>query len=302
MSGFLPVTFREKIGIITSMMLEQERIIEKIKSLCQEDERVVSAMLYGSFALGEGDRFSDVDCFLFFRDDILPPVDKLAWVEQIRPVVLFYQNEFGNYETIFELSGQPGPYFVRAEFHFESVKGMNQFAGLVGDIYFPSIESTILVDKTGELEKTLQPLIGTPHHHDTPADAQFLLDSFLNWSLFGFNLLGRGEWARGGEVLVLIQDYLLRMARVLEGSGQRWITPTRSAEKELSAASYARFKRCTAGIEPEAITAAYWSAWEWGQEMSAALAERHRVVFSEDLANRLTAYFKSLNTMLNKNS
>lgn len=120
-----------------------------------------------------------------------------------------------------------------------------------------------------------------------------MLDSFLNWSHFGFNLLGRGEWARAGELLRLIQDYLLQMTRLLEGSTERWIAPTKRAEWELSAESYARFTTCTAGIEPNALTAAYWSAWEWGIEMSAELARKHRVNWSKALAERLTGYFKT---------
>lgn len=273
-------------------MLEQERIIERIKGFCTADSRVAAAMLYGSFALGEGDRFSDVDCFVFFEDGLLPSVNKLGWVEQIGPVVLFYKNEFGNYEVIFDTAGDP--LFVRAEFHFEEVAGMAQFKELEGKVYFPSAESVILVDKTGVLSENIQPLIGRPNNYDTPQEAQFMLDSFLNWTTFGFNLLAREEWVRSGELLVLVQDYLLRMARVLEGTGTRWMTPARSAEKELSPEAYARYKRCTAGIEPAAITAAYWAAWEWGLELSAALAARHGLDRPLDFVERLEAYFQSL--------
>jgi predicted nucleotidyltransferase len=46
-------------------MLEQERIIENLRSLWQAEDRVQAAMLYGSIAIGEGDKFSDVDCYFW---------------------------------------------------------------------------------------------------------------------------------------------------------------------------------------------------------------------------------------------
>jgi lincosamide nucleotidyltransferase len=94
--------------------------------------------------------------------------------------------------------------------------------------------------------------------------------------------------------LDLIQDYLLRMARVLEGSSGRWIVPTKWVEREISAESYRRFQSCTAGIEPQAIKAAYWASWRWGLELSAALAARHELDRREGLAARLTEVFKDV--------
>jgi lincosamide nucleotidyltransferase B/F len=47
-------------------MLPQEDMIEKVRQLCDQEERVVAALMYGSFALGQGDRFSDIEFYLFF--------------------------------------------------------------------------------------------------------------------------------------------------------------------------------------------------------------------------------------------
>ena len=41
-------------------MFRQEVMIEKLRALCDRDERVVAALMYGSFALTQGDRFSDI--------------------------------------------------------------------------------------------------------------------------------------------------------------------------------------------------------------------------------------------------
>jgi hypothetical protein len=40
-------------------MLQQEAMIERTRRVCREDERLAAAMMYGSFAQGEGDGFSD---------------------------------------------------------------------------------------------------------------------------------------------------------------------------------------------------------------------------------------------------
>jgi hypothetical protein len=50
-------------------MLPQEAMIEKVRELCNRDERVVAALMYGSFAIGEGDRFSDIEFYLFFDEE-----------------------------------------------------------------------------------------------------------------------------------------------------------------------------------------------------------------------------------------
>jgi lincosamide nucleotidyltransferase B/F len=95
-------------------MHQQEIMIEKVRELCERDERMVAVLMYGSFALGQGDRFSDIEFYLFFENETLEGfLDEEAWVSQIAPVELYYLNEFGNGTAIFEN-------LVRGEFHFES--------------------------------------------------------------------------------------------------------------------------------------------------------------------------------------
>jgi lincosamide nucleotidyltransferase B/F len=94
-------------------MLAQEVMIEKVRELCNQDQRVVAALMYGSFALGEGDRFSDIEFYLFFDEEALGDLEEQAWVGQIAPLELYYVNEFGNGTAIFEN-------LVRGEFHFEA--------------------------------------------------------------------------------------------------------------------------------------------------------------------------------------
>jgi lincosamide nucleotidyltransferase len=251
-------------------MLPQERLIERLRALCQEDERLEAAMLYGSFAHLEADQFSDIDAMLYFEEETLPGLDQRAWLERIAPVELFTANEFGVSVAIFEG-------LIRGEFHFNPTGAVEQLAGYRGRIAFPSLEAALLVDKTGRLSRALEPLIGPPPAHDSAGEIRALFDGFHNWFLFGGNLFERGEYARSLEVMGLVQDNLLRMARLQEGRSERWITPTKNLEGDLSPAAYRRFQACTAPLEPEALEKAYQAAWAWGNELIDGLAQRYHL-------------------------
>ncbi len=153
-------------------MLQQEVMIEKVRELCQRDGRVVAALKYGSFALGQGDRFSDIEFYLFFADNAPEESEAEAWVGQIAPLELYYTNEFGNGTAIFEN-------LIRGEFHFEPYSKV----GLVEaweSAWFPALESVVLVDKRGELSRRVSRLVGRPPEMDTPERALFLCRSLMN--------------------------------------------------------------------------------------------------------------------------
>jgi lincosamide nucleotidyltransferase B/F len=262
-------------------MLLQDTMIERLRQICQQDECLTAAMLYGSFARKEADEFSDIDTVLFFKDESLPEIDQLTWVSQIVPVELYYHNEFGNGVAIFNN-------LVRAEFHFDRASDMHKIETWRGNAWFSSLADVVLVDKTGQLTKHLQPLMGPPVPHNTAPDIHLLCNSLLNWCLFGTNVLARGELARALEILNLVHDYLLRMARLVEGTTERWISPTKALEQEISSTAYRRYQACTASLERKALWSAYLSAWLWGNELLTILAERHSVALPIVLMDKLS--------------
>lgn len=259
-------------------MIPQQSMIHRLRQVCLADERLLAAMLYGSFACEEGDAFSDIDAILYFADADLPAVEQPAWVSQIAPVWLYYHNEFGSGVAIFAN-------LVRAEFHFEPASDIPKLAQWRGVMAFPTLEGALLVDKTGALSPHLRLLVGPPPNRRQPGEAQFLCQSFLNWFLFGVNVCARGEAARGLEILHLVQDYLLRMARLLQGQTAHWVTPTRALEQEILPASYARLRDCTAPLASPSLWRAYAAAWDWGSEMMAELIQQ----FAIDPLDELTA-------------
>ena len=64
----------------------QEKMIENIREKCHQDIRVVSALMFGSFATGEGDQYSDIEFAVFIRDDSLNDFDQRSWLNSFSPV------------------------------------------------------------------------------------------------------------------------------------------------------------------------------------------------------------------------
>jgi lincosamide nucleotidyltransferase len=270
-------------------MLQQEAMIERTRRVCRKDERLVAAMMYGSFAQGGGDEFSDIEFILFFQDDQLDDLDQEEWVSRIFAVGLYFVNEYGNGTAIFEN-------LVRGEFHFE---GASQIEAIVGASmrdadWLPSLEDTLLLDRTGELTQRLRKIVGPPPERDTPEHVRFVCDCFVNWFVFGSNLFARDELARSLDLLGIVQYRLLQMARVLEGSTLHWFNSSKFLEREISAASYARYATCTARLDRDELRQAYLSAWMWGRELMSSLADRHDAASFEALLKRLDERFAGI--------
>jgi lincosamide nucleotidyltransferase B/F len=265
-------------------MLPQEAMIERVRELCNRDQRVVAALMYGSFALGQGDRFSDIEFYLFFDEEASEGLREEAWVGQIAPLELYYVNEFGNGTAIFEN-------LVKGEFHFEAASDV----GLVDaweSAWFPSLESAVLVDKSGELSGRMGRLVRRPPDLDTPERSLFLCRSLTNWTLMGANLLERGEYARAEAFLTLVHSHLLQAMRLVEGNSANWLSPTRRLEEDASASSYKRYKECTATLEAEQLARAYASTWEWARELMGELAARHTLELPEALLGELDQHLR----------
>ena len=267
-------------------MLKQEAMIERVRRVCREDGRLAAVMMYGSFAQGEGDEFSDIEFVLFFNDEDLGSVDQEEWVSRISPVELYFVNEYGNGTAIFEN-------LVRGEFHFD---GASEIEEIVGEAmrdadWLPSLEETLVLDRTGGLTPRLRTIVGPPPERDAPEQVRFVCDCFVNWFLCGANLFARGELARALDLLGMARYRLLQMVRVLEGATLRWHNASKALEREISETSYARYAACTARLDADELRQAYLSAWEWGRELMASLADRHAAAPSEALLRRLDGRF-----------
>src|SRR6056297_2097098 len=65
------------------LMLEQEVMISKVRNICKKDKHLINAMMYGSFAKGGGDTYSDIEFAFFFEEKYLERLDKRKWLKNI---------------------------------------------------------------------------------------------------------------------------------------------------------------------------------------------------------------------------
>lgn len=270
-------------------MIDQQRMIERVRQLCREDERLVAALMYGSFTRDEGDAYSDIEFVLFFRDDAHSHVDPREWVSHIAPVELYFINEFGNGTAIF---GN----LVRGEFHFDKASDMRLVEGWKDTAWFPTLETTIMLDHTGELTRLLQPYT-VPPRHDTPERVRVLCERYINWVLFSTNVLARGERARALDILGIVHRYLLWFARLSEGRTEHWATPSKSLEQDISPGAYARFRTCVASLDKAELWQAYGNAWEWGKELMLEQAEKHAIPLPASLIDALDARIAAISAL-----
>lgn len=264
-------------------MYQQEEMIARVRELCETDQRIDAAMMYGSFTYGEGDPFSDIEFLLFFKDEAFAEIDPRDWLAQIAPVAMLYVNEHGIHSAIFEN-------LIRGEFHFHRASEVGIGAVWPGLLTFPSLAATLIVDRSGALTPYLEPIIGPPLPRDQVEALQTLVYSFVNWTLFGLNVLRRGEHARAHELLNILHRHLLQMVRVLDGATAHWLTPSRGAEQDLAPERYARFAQCVAAsLSPDDLRRAYEQVWSWGGELMRDLRRRYALDVPDDLYARIGA-------------
>lgn len=247
-------------------MLEQEVLIATVRELTAEDQGLVAVLMYGSFALSEGDEFSDIEFYLFFDED-LDRVDRKGWLERIAPIEMHYVNEFGTDTVIFDN-------VIRGEFHFESASNLPEIQKWE-NAWFPSPEAAVVLDRTGELTASVALFAGQPATKDNPATADFIVRSLINWTLMGANLLNRGELAAALTMLGRIHGDVLKAARIVEGTTVHWLTPSRHLEADIAPPTYERFRACTASLVEPDLRTAYTATWRWARELIDVLATRH---------------------------
>lgn len=238
----------------------QLTMIERFREVCTEDKRVISALMFGSFAVGEGDAFSDIEFAVFVRDELFDAFPQKAWLNTVSPVAAYFEDDFGHHTALFENG-------VRGEFHFMRASEVEIIESWRGYGWFPSLDAAVTLDRTGDLSRHAEVLVGGPPARGGAALAERLGLNLLNLMLLGANLLNRGEFARAWALLSTAHESLLKLIRLSEGATDHWPTPSRGLEKDLSPDVYARYLTCTAGARPNELFAAYRASWKWSREL-----------------------------------
>ncbi|WP_231632337.1 nucleotidyltransferase domain-containing protein [Streptomyces clavuligerus] len=238
-----------------------DRRIDRLRELAAAEPRLDGVLLYGSWTLGEADAHSDIEAYLYVRDegpcagspddgspgdgvlgdgspragspragdgtggtadDAGPAAfDGPAFLGRLAPLKLAYTNMYGVLSVVFDD-------LMRGEFHIEPAgRGIAGIAGWRGLIHFPEPERAVLLDRTGSLTRAARALADCPPPDPAPTARQ-LVDELTNWTLMFAHVRARGETARAHALLhTVVAPEQLRLLRLLRGSTAHWLTPSR---------------------------------------------------------------------------
>ena len=228
--------------------MTQLQMIDKTKSIAQNDKNISAVFMYGSFTKNEGDKYSDIEFYIFLKDK--ENFFFFFLVRQIHPLALYFTNEYGNEVAIFEN-------MIRGEFHFLTNDQMEVIKSWDGLVEFSDFDKMILVDKEDLLTNTLKEIKTKIPDRTTSENTLWLSQSLLNVLLTTSNLIKRQEFAHAYQSLSNTQKYLLWLIRIETSQTKHWESPTKSLEKDIAPEWYSLFQQTTSRLDPTDIKTAF---------------------------------------------
>lgn len=256
-------------------MLLQEKLIKRIKEKCENHPSISACMMYGSFTKGEGDRYSDVEFYIFLKNEAFEYFSSSNWISDIALYDLHFLNEFDTEVVVFSN-------LIRGEFHFLAESNIEVIKSFKNTGVFPDTESMFLYDITGKLKACLDHLKGDGPARMTDANVNFAFNNFVNAWLMGVNVLNRGELARSLECLSIVQRYVLSLIRIREKTVERWLNSTKNLEDDLSVKAYGEYASMTSTLNEGGLNTAYTHALDVVEDLIGELAADYN--FDIDLA------------------
>ncbi|MET9708611.1 nucleotidyltransferase domain-containing protein [Nocardiopsis alba] len=265
-----------------------DRRIARLREIAEAEPRLEGVLLYGSWTQGEADEYSDIEAYLYVADEHAASFDGTEFVSRLAPLELAYTNLFGILAVVFDD-------LVRGEFHVETAgSAIPQIASWKGMIHLSSPETAVLLDRTGRLTQAVRPLV-EPIVPDPGPTAERLVGELANWTLMTGQVLARGEYARAHAGLaVMIAPQQLKLARLLHGSTDHWLTPSRALEADLPGDVVERYRRTTGDTSPEEVRRTVRESWAWSRELSREAAARWGLSAPEELHERITGFLDRL--------
>lgn len=266
-------------------MLEQEKLIAKVKELAVADEAVRAVMMYGSFTQNAGDAYSDVEFYVFVSDEVFAGFDSKGFIAKVAPLYTCFVNNYGTEVAIFQS-------LIRGEFHFLTHSQMHEIEGFAPVGYFPDAASACLYDAGDELRDYLDALVvnAAAVKRDDAATIESTINNCLNLLLMGINVLRRGEAARAWDTLAQAQTFYVQLLRLHEGVTQHWLNPMKNLEAEISGAAYQYFVTGTAGLYVQDLERAYHSLAENVASIIKKLKVKYGFNFNNELIEKIKNY------------
>ncbi|MYQ70547.1 nucleotidyltransferase domain-containing protein [Streptomyces sp. SID4934] len=253
-----------------------------LRRAAHAEPRLEGVLLYGSWTTGEADAYSDIEAYLFLGDGHADTFDGPGFLRALGRPALAHTNQFGILALVFEDD------LMRGEFHFEEAgAGIAAVEGWQGMVHLPDPDAAVLLDRTGRLTKAADRLTA-PLAPEPVESAAHLTGELANWTLMLAHLLARREDARAHNLLhAMVAPLQLKLCRLLRGTTDHWLTPSRAAERDLPAADLARYTATTAPLAAAALRAAARASWQWSRELAAEAHGRWGTPVPEALHARI---------------
>lgn len=238
----------------------QLQLIEKVKQVSLTDNNVSAVLMYGSFIKGEGDRYSDIEFYVFTK----APVDKLKWINQIAPVDLLFANEHGTDVAVFHN-------LIRGEFHFHEDSEVEMILSWQGFISFRHRDKMVIVDKNGILNSMLDKVEQIEPDYYEPEYTEAAVQMLINYMIFSKNVILRGEIAHAHQLFFFIQKAILWLIRLHTGCTQHYEGPTKKLEEDIPQEWYNKFKTCIPKLDLNELTQCHNNSLLLSEELFEAL-------------------------------
>ncbi|MFA5583844.1 MAG: aminoglycoside 6-adenylyltransferase [Bacteriovoracaceae bacterium] len=248
--------------------MRQLAMISQVKESSLLDPNIRSVFMYGSFIKGEGDKYSDIEFYIFLTDT--KKFDEKHWVSQLGKVDLFFQNEFGTKVAIYDD-------LIRAEFHFLDVKEIGIIKSWEGLVSFEHKDKMIQVDKDGLLKNVLDSISVISPARNSRESIEWLAQSLVNSLVYTSHLIGRKEWAHAHMTFSYIQKFTLWLMRVEALAFDHWESPSKSIEKDIPKMMYEKYVKICPPLDPNAITTSFRDSVEIADELLSILKVNHEI-------------------------
>jgi len=226
-------------------------MIERVRQIALKNENISAVLMYGSFTKGEGDQFSDIEFYIYYKTEKVP--DKLRFVSQIAPVSLFFANEFGTDVAVFDN-------MIRGEFHFHPISDIEDIKTWAEIISFEFKDNMNLIDKDGILSDVLNSIPPAKPLRDAPENIEYLAQNLINNLIFVNNLILRGEYTHAHHLFWFIQRYMLWLMRLHLNKDNHWEAPTKRLEVDIPDEWFLKYKQCVPTLEKESLQESFKSA------------------------------------------
>lgn len=268
-------------SVTIQMPPHHQTVVNRFITACQQDERVLAAILCGSYARGAADAYSDLDFALITTEDAYAPfiADKATFIHQLgEPLFL---EDFGLPHHIFFIfpDDSEGEVAIGQERHFTHLcRGFYQ----------------VLLDKKQLLTDAI--FVGTA---PTTAEQTEKLQRLVAWFWHDFShlitALGRGQlwWAHGQiEVLRLM---CVNLARLRHNFADPYVSDEYfKVEQALPVAQLSALEATYCPLQQDAMRQAAQVILRFYQEVAPPLARAHGIPYPTGLEQVMVTRLEKL--------